>query len=168
MKVKVVMSVFLSLGLAATIFSETTADIASRIKQREAQRQRGEFFQHTNNGIGHVKFDHTKNNGRFTISDGKRTFVTTWGGCITDKVYAYKETEGLVGYKEGYAEFPKSAATFEKVMDFSNYVATVNKGDVVLFINPKGDFLAVRLLNVKYVDRGDDEYCVEFEYKIYD
>jgi hypothetical protein len=52
-------------------------------------------------------------------------------------------------------------------MDFSNRVATVNVGDVVLFVNAKGDFLAVHLLSVKYVDRGDDEYCVEFEYKIY-
>ncbi len=154
-----------TLGLSA--FAEDTSGIAARIKAREAAKQVGEFTQVTRTGKGYVKFDHTKNDGCFTITDGTKTFVTHWSGCITGKVYAYREQDGLVGYKEGYGTFPRQASEFERIMDFSNRVATVNVGDVVLFVNAKGDFLAVHLLSVKYVDRGDDEYCVEFEYKIY-
>ncbi len=147
--------------------AENTSAIAARIKAREAARQSGEFMQVARNGVGYVKFDHTKNNGRFTITDGVKTFVTSWSGCFPGKIYAYRESDGLIGYKEGYGKFPQRATEFERVMDFSNRVATVLVGDTVLFVNPKGDFLAVRLLGVKYVDRGDEEYCVEFEYKIY-
>ncbi len=148
-------------------FAENTSDIAARIKAKEVARQIGVFTQRTKTGKGYVKFDHTKNDGKFTITDGSKTFVTAWSGAITGKVYAYRERDGLVGYKEGYGAFPRQASEFERILDFSNYVVTVNVGDVVLFVNAKGDFLAVRLLAVKYVDRGDDEYCVEFEYKIY-
>ena len=154
-------------ALSLSAFAENTADIAARIKARVAAKQTGEFTQRTKTGMGHVKFDHTKNDGKFTITDGSKTFVTAWSGCITGKIYAYREQNGLVGYKEGYGKFPRQASEFERILDFSNRVAVVNVGDVVLFVNAKGDFLAVHLLAVKYVDRGDNEYCIEFEYRIY-
>ena len=153
--------------LSFSLFAESTSDIAARIKAREAAKRIGEYAQQTSTGKGRVKFDHTKNDGKFIITNGKKTFVTAWGGCFPGKIWAYREQDGLIGYKEGYGKFPLNAKEFEHTLDFSNRVYAVNVGDMVLFVNAKGDFLAVRLLSVKYVDRGDDEYCVEFEYKIY-
>lgn len=159
--------IMLGFSVCALAVVGGTAEIAARIKARESARQVGEFTKKVTGNTGRVKFDHRLNNGKFVITNGKKTFVTSWSGCITDKIWAYKEDGGLIGYKEGYDGFPRDPAEFEKVMDFSNRAVAVNKGDVVLFVNPAGDFLAVRLLSVKYVDRGDDEYSVEFEFKIY-
>ena len=156
------------LMIGTTVVADGTADIAARIKARETARQSGEFTKVVNGSSGYVKFDHRLNKGKFTITNGRKTFVTLWSGCITDKIWAYRDGDGLIGYKEGYRDFPRNPEEFEKVMDFSNRAVAVNKGDVVLFINPRGDFLAVRLLSVKYVDRGDDEYSTEIEFKIYD
>ena len=159
--------IMLGFSVCAFAVAGGTAEIAARIKARESARQVGEFTKKVTGNTGQVKFDHRLNNGKFVITNGKKTFVTSWSGCITDKIWVYKEGEGLIGYKEGYKSFPRDPAEFEKIMDFSNRAVAVNKGDVVLFVNPAGDFLAVHLLSVKYVDRGDDEYSVEFEFKIY-
>ena len=153
--------------LAAIAIAEGTAEIAARIKAREAARQVGEFTKCVDGNTGHVKFNHKLNNGKFVITNGRKTFVTSWSGCITDKIWAYRDENGLIGYKEGYGSFPSDPNEFYRVMDFSNRAVAIKKGDVALFVNPTGDFLAVRLLSVKYVDRGDDEYSVEIEFKIY-
>ena len=159
--------IMLLCSLCTLVVAGGTAEIAARIKARESIRQVGEFTKKVDGNTGKVKFNHRLNNGKFVITNGAKTFVTSWSGCITDKIWAYKEDGGLIGYTEGYGIFPKDPAEFEKIMDFSNRAVAVNKGDVVLFINAAGDFLAVHLLSVKYVDRGDDEYSVEFEFKIY-
>ena len=151
----------------AIAIAEGTTEIAARIKAREAARQVGEFTKCVDGNTGHVKFNHTLNNGKLVITNGRKSFVTSWSGCITDKIWAYRDGNGLIGYKEGYGSFPGDPTEFERVMDFSNRAVAIRKGDVALFVNPTGDFLAVRLLSVKYVDRGDDEYSVEIEFKIY-
>ena len=147
--------------------AEETSTIAARIRARESTRQVCEFTKRVDGNTGRVKFNHELNNGKFIITNGRKTFVTSWSGCGPGKIWAYREGDGLIGYKEGYREFPSNPVEFERIMDFSNRCAAVNKGDVVLFVNSTGDFLAVRLLAVKYVDRGDDEYSVEIEFKIY-
>ena len=105
-------------ALSLSAFAENTADIAARIKAREAAKQTGEFTQRTKTGTGHVKFDHTKNDGKFTITDGSKTFVTAWSGCITGKIYAYREQNGAFGSIEDIKNVSGIGdSTFNKMKD---------------------------------------------------
>lgn len=127
----------LIVGLAACFCvvacAGNTSSIAARIKAREAAKQQGEFTHYARSSTGRVKFDHTKNDGHFTIISGAKKFATSWGGCITGKIWAYREQDGLIGYKQGYKKFPSTAEEFENVLDFSNRVVAVEVGDVALF-----------------------------------
>ncbi len=152
---------------SAVVIASDTSDVAARIRAKEAQRQYGEFSHVGQSNSGKVKFDYSKNSGRFTVVGGNKVFLTQWSACGRDAVHVYRAKGGLIGYNKGYSEFPANVEEFEKAMDFSSKSAPVSEGEVAVLINTQNQFMAVRVLSVKTKSRGDDEDCVEFEYKVY-
>ena len=110
---------------------------------------------------GTVTFRFDNNNGCYIIGNGEYAFETRWSRAGNNSIYAY----GLIGYKTGETEFPKSENLYD--YDYSSNVRTIQTGQIVVFRNLNRHFAAIKLGPVKSSSHGYDYDEMTFDYKIY-
>ena len=115
---------------------------------------------------GWAEFDFKANGGKFTVRNKETEFVTRWSSCGADAVYAYKDNVELVGYKAGQRQMPYAKEVFE-TFDWSHRSVTAHVGDVVVFMNHDGRFLAAKVLKVSNREHGADADLLHIEFRIY-
>lgn len=115
---------------------------------------------------GWAEFDFKANGGKFTVRNKETEFVTRWSGCGEDAVYAYKDNVEMVGYKAGQRQIPYSKDDFE-TFDWSHRSVTAHVGDVIVFMNHEGRFLAAKVVKVSDRERGAAADLLHFEFRIY-
>ena len=111
---------------------------------------------------GNVTFDCSNNNGYYTLGTGKYEFDTRWSIANNNVVYAY----GDIGYLKNCKEFPKYKEIIK--FDFSSGSRRIESGEIVVFKNSSGKFLAVKILESLSKSHGKDRDEVSFKYMIYE
>lgn len=145
--------------------TEKVVSVADRIRAG-GQAKLGSFEISVARDLGWVEFDFKANDGKFIVRNKETEFVTKWSGRGADAVYAYKDNVELVGYKAGQRQFPADKEEFES-FDWSHRSIATHVGDVVVFMNKDGRFLAVKVLKVNDREYGADSNLLHFEFRIY-
>ena len=128
--------------------------VASRIRSRVKMALAQDFKSIADvNGRGQVEFDFLANSGLFTVEADNTLFVTSWSEAGSDSVHAYKDRVELLGIRPGITAFPSSVEELEQ-FDFTRRSSVCSIGDVVVFMNQDGRFLAVKILDVQVRSRG--------------
>lgn len=117
-------------------------------------------------GRGRVRFDFRANGGRFDIKADDTSFETRWSEAGEASVTAYRDGVEFLGIKDGVAEFPETVDDFES-FDFTRQDSVCKIGDIVAFMNREGRFLAVKILDVQSVSRGDSKNRLDIDYRVY-
>lgn len=110
---------------------------------------------------GNVVFRFDNNDGVYTLGTGEYAFETKWSRSGNGSIYAY----GSIGYKDGETEFPKIDELYK--FDFSSHARTIYTGQIVIFKNTNGYFVAIKVGKVKSRNHGNSYDEMEFEYYIY-
>ena len=146
---------------------ETQMSVASRIRSRVKTALAQDFKSVADvNGRGQAEFDFLANSGLFTVEANGTTFGTSWSEAGSDSVQAYKDRVELLGIKPGIKEFPSSVEELEQ-FDFTRRSSVCYIGDIVVFMNRDGRFLAVKILGVQVKSRGANRNLLSFSYRVY-
>lgn len=114
---------------------------------------------------GIVGFDFSNNSGVFNIGDGPLLFQTKWSSASNTSIHAYSDLVDKIGFLEEVYEFPK-VDELDK-FDYTSRARTINIGEMVIFKNNYGNFLAIKILEVKAKSHGAKNNYLKFEYKTY-
>ena len=71
----------------------------------------------------------------------------------------------MIGYREGVSEFPQNK-DFSK-FDFTSRTREISIGEVLIWMNDKGKFVATKITAITVKSRGDMCNNLSFFYKIY-
>lgn len=112
---------------------------------------------------GIVTFKYDNNNGEYNIGGGKYFFATKWSRAGNNSIHAY----GEIGYKVGETDFPTTEEDIIK-FDFSSNSRTIRTGQIVVIKNGFGNFLAIKMGEIKSSNHGHEIDEMTFEYRIYD
>lgn len=150
-------------NVAITPKDETsTMSLAERIRSKS----KGEVV--SESGSGRIKFNPRGNDGRFVFKCKDVEFITRWSTCSAESVYAYKNEDGdLIGFKTDQKEMPSDKSMFE-TFDWTMRSVRLHKGNILAYMDSKGNFLCIRLLDVGRRGRsGDAVDEVDVEFKLY-
>lgn len=143
-----------SKGLHPRISNEV--DIRTEIEKSKYSTSRKE---------GIVEFDYSNNSGVFNIGEDSLLFQTEWSTASNTSIHAYSHLVDKIGYLEGVYEFPK-VDELDK-FDYTSRARTINIGEMIIFKNDYGNFLAIKILEIKSKSYGDMKNNLKFEYKTY-
>lgn len=119
------------------------------------------------NREGEVIFDYSNNNGVFTIGEGENRFDTQWSKASNEYIYFYSDKPSVKSVR-----LSKDTTSLEEVepkkYDSSSRVRTARIGQIAIFENVLGKFLAVKVMGLKDDSRGDKVDEIRFKYKILD
>ena len=114
---------------------------------------------------GEASFDFTKNGGVFTIKNGVNEFQTKWGRRSMYQVVAGAGAAGKIGGKTGPTTLP-SLAVAKTGLDYSQKSRIVGNGEVVVFVNPYGKYVAVKVMKVEDAVLGGSRNRVTIRWKV--
>lgn len=115
---------------------------------------------HSSGDNGIVTFEYSNNNNQYIIGNGNYQFVTKWSGADNGCIYAY----GDIGYINGRKGFPEYNEMLD--FDYSSQVRTIYNGEIVIFRNKFGKFLAIKIISVYSRSHGKEKDLMTFEYRI--
>lgn len=141
-------------------------DVVERNRKVPLQSKKAVAGYSSKNLQGRVTFDYTNNNGSFVIGEGLFLFETEWTTASDVAIYAYRDAPSIdsLAIAVGVATINQvgDAAAF----DFSSRVRIVREGEVLIIQNVNGFYAAIKVLDVKVEDRGDEQDELTFEYAI--
>ena len=114
---------------------------------------------------GEASFDFTKNGGVFTIKNGVDDFQTKWGRRSMYQVVAGAGAAGKIGGKAGLTTLP-SPSVARTGLDYSQKSRIVANGEVVVFVNPYGKYVAVKVMKVEDAVLGGARNRVTIRWKV--
>ena len=115
---------------------------------------------------GEASFDFTKNGGVFTIKNGVNAFQTKWGRRSMYQVVAGAGAAGKIGGKPGLTTLPSLAMAKAGGLDYSQKSRIVGNGEVVVFVNPYGKYVAVKVMKVEDAVLGGSRNRVTIRWKV--
>ncbi|WP_174145507.1 hypothetical protein [Leisingera sp. ANG59] len=115
---------------------------------------------------GEARFDYSNNDGRYTIGHGSFLFETMWTHADQVSIHVYNDPSSLSGVAlaKGHEEISEIVDASE--FDFTSRSRNVREGGVLVLQNQNGIFAAIKVIDVQYEDRGDEQDLLVFEYKI--
>lgn len=114
---------------------------------------------------GSVSFDFKNNSGQYLVGTGDYEFRTKWSECGGNTIYAYRDNVKLIGYLSGIHKIPLNSDFSE--FDFTSRTREVRVGEVLIWLNHNGKFMATKITNVGVVSRGSERNSLSFDYYIY-
>lgn len=116
--------------------------------------------------VGRVTFDPSNNNGRYTVGSGDMTFETAWSGPSTHSVWAYSDPPSIksIALISGL----DSISHIENVsmFDTSSRARRPHAGEIVLWRNTAGYYLATKIEKVQGRGHGSPSDEITFTYVI--
>lgn len=115
---------------------------------------------------GAVTFDYSNNNGRYIVGAGDMAFETAWSGASNDAIHAYTDPPSIrslalaIGVQE-IAEIVDASS-----YDTSSRVRTPHLGEIVIWQNTAGYYLATRVEKLQARGHGDPVDEIMFTYAI--
>jgi hypothetical protein len=115
---------------------------------------------------GSGKMDFTNNNGLYLIGNGNFLFEIKWSECSHERMRVYNDPQTIESI--ALAEDKKfKEVESESYYDFTDRCREPRrKIDTLILKNSKGYFAAVKIVDFKVKDRGDDKNYLEFQYII--
>jgi len=115
---------------------------------------------------GTVRFDYSNNNGRFVLGAGDMAFKTAWSGASKKAIHAYTDPPSIrsVALASGIKDIADiNDAT---AYDPSSRIRTPHVGEIVVWQNTAGYFLATKIDSLASRSHGDKTDEVAFSYVI--
>lgn len=115
---------------------------------------------------GTVTFDYSNNNGRYVLGAGDMAFETAWSGGSNTAIHAYTDPPSIrsVSLAAGIREIRE--VTDASSFDTSSRVRTPSLGEVVIWQNTAGYYLATRIESLKCRGHGSEVDEITFTYVI--
>ncbi|MFK3844376.1 toll/interleukin-1 receptor domain-containing protein [Stenotrophomonas sp. NPDC078853] len=115
---------------------------------------------------GTVEFDYSNNNGHYIFGEGEALFETKWGTSGANSIYALDDRSSiralaLVDDTKDIAEIMDS-----RRYDFTSRHRSPQLGEIVLWQNTAGYFLATKVLEILARGYNSERHLVKLEYKI--
>jgi hypothetical protein len=115
---------------------------------------------------GVVKFDYSNNNGRYVVGAGDMAFETAWSRGDNTSIRAYKDPPSI-----RYVAIALGAKHIHEIADASVYDTssrerTPHLGEIVVWQNTAGYYLATKIENLQSRDHGCPADEVTFSYAI--
>ena len=123
---------------------------------------------------GTATFDYTQNGGVFTVQVGGgefsvpndgNVFRTKWSRYTARRVYAHADLSKAIGGRPQFTVFPPSVG-LAKTLDYSAKTRNVAIGEVVVFQNKAGKYLAVKIVGIKDKQSGASENSMTIQWKV--
>ncbi|MEA3272231.1 MAG: hypothetical protein U9P90_01020 [Patescibacteria group bacterium] len=116
---------------------------------------------------GKIYFDYSNNNGIYTIGKNDYRFDTQWSKASKEYIHFYNDSSTIKSVC-----LAKDVSDLDKVQpekyDSSSRARTAGIGQIAVFKNNSGKFLAIKILGIKDDSRGDDSDELHFRYKVLD
>jgi hypothetical protein len=115
---------------------------------------------------GSVTFDYSNNDGRFTFGAGDMAFETAWSRAGDSAIHAYTDPPSIRS-----VALAVGASVIADIQDATRYdassrVRTPHVGEILVWQNTAGYFLATKVLSVQVRGPGNALDQVSLEYKI--
>ncbi len=152
-------------GLSARITRPQSKATLGEIEKGVAESNKsGEGYVSESNE-GEIVFDYSNNNGVYTIGKDDYRFDTQWSKASKEFIHFYNDQSTIKSVR-----LVKDVSDLDKVQperyDSSSRARTAGIGQIAVFENNKGKFLAIKILGIKDDSRGDDSDELHFKYKI--
>lgn len=114
----------------------------------------------------HITFCHEDYDGRFLIGQDEWQFEIATSGASGDGIYIYNAPPSISGV--AIAEGAKSIKDIcdASTLNYSSRVRRANEGQIAVLLNTKGFYAALKILDVKARDYGDDANSITIQYVI--
>lgn len=151
-------------GLSARIVRPSAKTSNNKITEtsKPDNSSKGYFSE---NKEGEIFFDYSNNNGIYTIGKDDYRFDTQWSKASKEYIHFYNDQSTIKSVR-----LVKDVSDFEKIQpekyDSSSRARTAGIGQIAVFENNNGKFLAIKILGIKDDSRGDDSDELHFKYKI--
>jgi len=115
---------------------------------------------------GSVTFDYSNNDGRFTFGAGDMAFETAWSRAGDSSIHAYTDPPSIRS-----VALAVGASVIANIQDATQYdassrVRTPHVGEILVWQNAAGYFLATKVLSVQVRGPGNALDQVSLKYKI--
>ncbi|HSE34515.1 MAG TPA: hypothetical protein VLB83_00175 [Candidatus Paceibacterota bacterium] len=114
---------------------------------------------------GNVSFDYSNNNGTYTIGEDEYRFDTKWSKASSEYIHFYNDPPSIKSVRLAKDEEDLNKVNPDRYDD-SSRARSAGIGQIAIFENQNGKFLAVKILDIKDDTRGDDFDELSFQYKI--
>jgi hypothetical protein len=115
---------------------------------------------------GTVVFDYSNNNGRYVVGAGDMAFETAWSGGSNTSIHAYTDPPSIrsVALALGVANI--TDITDAAIYDTSSRVRSPQLGEIVVWQNTAGYFLATKIEKIQIRGHGCSFDEITFSYAI--
>jgi len=115
---------------------------------------------------GVVAFDYSNNNGRFTFGAGDMAFETAWSRAGGNSIHAYTDPPSIRSVSIAVGAKEISEIQDATQYDPSSRVRTPYMGEILIWQNTAGYFLATKVLSIQVRGPGNALDEVRLEYMI--
>jgi hypothetical protein len=115
---------------------------------------------------GRVTFDYSNNDGRYSVGVGDCTFETKWSAASNTSIHAYRDGAQISGIALAYDVYEFDAIQDARTFDFSSRTRMPRTGEIVIWRNQSGYFMATKVVSVSARTHGASRDEVSFQYRI--
>jgi hypothetical protein len=99
---------------------------------------------------GTVVFDYSNNNGRYVVGAGDMAFETAWAGASSTSIHAYTDPPSIRSVALALGVSNITDITDAALYDTSSRVRSPSLGEIVVWQNTAGYFLATKIERLQY------------------
>ncbi|MCC2097042.1 MAG: hypothetical protein KDJ29_09120 [Hyphomicrobiales bacterium] len=117
---------------------------------------------------GEAVFDYTNHDGRALIGEGETAFETKWSKGGGSSIHVYNDPQGIRG-----VAIARDATSLEDItvasvagLNFTSRSRQAQEGQIVVFENTSGRFLAAKVVDIRSTDHGDVEDRLALSYSV--
>lgn len=115
---------------------------------------------------GVVDFDYSNNNGEFLCGFGKLDFLTKWSSASSTSIHVYSDPHNIAGVAIARGAKEAREVVNPQSCDFSSRTRTPMIGEVVVFKNTNGFFMAAKIEKIESSSRGSVNDRLVFSYAV--
>jgi hypothetical protein len=115
---------------------------------------------------GTVVFDYSNNNGRYVVGRGDMAFETAWSRGGNTSIYAYNDPPSIRSVALALGAASIGEITDASAYDTSSRVRSPHLGEIVVWQNTAGYFLATKVERLQSRDHGYPTDEITFTYTI--
>jgi hypothetical protein len=115
---------------------------------------------------GTVIFDYSNNNGRYVLGAGDMSFEIAWGGGSNTAIHAYNDPPSIRSVALALGAASIADITDASTYDTSSRVRTPKLGEIVVWQNTAGYYLATKIDKLQMRGHGHPADEIRFSYAI--
>lgn len=115
---------------------------------------------------GTITFDYSNNNGRYVLGSGDMMFETAWSGGSNEAIHAYTDPPSIRSIALALNQKSIGEIVDASIYDTSSRVRTPRLGEIVVWKNTAGYFLATRVDALKSRGHGNSTNEITITYVI--